>query len=421
MARRWTASVFRSRGRARRRAASGRSRSAAASAQSWWAKRWIAVLESFQLGARLQRGRSYARQGQVLSITVETGVGDRARCRARARALSTSQIEVKTLSKADWCEARRGGRQPGDLRRQAAGRRDAAGHRDGVREPRACRCSRPGISDLKTDCSCPDWSNPCKHIAAVYYLLGEEFDRDPFLIFQLRGMGREEFLGLLGEANPAPPVPAAEAELPPEPLPASPASFWNGGALPENLVDSASRRHRREPLCPSDWENFHSGAGARIFSVSSIRFIERQRRRPRRLWASSGISDRAASSRFHLRRPVQHYRDLAVGLADDVRSPETACRRPRLRIGRNPLTSIWKRGLGMPTSSFGSVLISAAITMRPLNSLERTAPCCPSSKREMRPRLVIPGAFSASEGNDATYTSYCPDSIGGIGHPLPIR
>jgi len=40
-------------------------------------------------------------------------------------------------------------------------------------------------SEPHTDCSCPDWSNPCKHIAAVYYLLGEEFDRDPFLIFRL--------------------------------------------------------------------------------------------------------------------------------------------------------------------------------------------------------------------------------------------
>jgi hypothetical protein len=55
--------------------------------------------------------------------------------------------------------------------------------------------------DLKTDCSCPDWSNPCKHIAAVYYLLGEEFDRDPFLIFKLRGKGREDFLRQLGGAK----------------------------------------------------------------------------------------------------------------------------------------------------------------------------------------------------------------------------
>jgi uncharacterized Zn finger protein len=71
---------------------------------------------------------------------------------------------------------------------------------------------RPG--DLKTDCSCPDWSSLCKHIGAVYCLLGEEFDRDPFLIFQMRGMTREDFLAALGQS-----IPAAAPEEPPEPLP----------------------------------------------------------------------------------------------------------------------------------------------------------------------------------------------------------
>ncbi len=56
-------------------------------------------------------------------------------------------------------------------------------------------------NDLVTDCSCPDWSNPCKHSAAVYYLLGEEFDRDPFLIFKMRGMSREDLVNLLGETS----------------------------------------------------------------------------------------------------------------------------------------------------------------------------------------------------------------------------
>jgi uncharacterized Zn finger protein len=45
--------------------------------------------------------------------------------------------------------------------------------------------------DLDTECSCPDWANPCKHIAAVYYLLAERFDEDPFLIFKLRGEPRK--------------------------------------------------------------------------------------------------------------------------------------------------------------------------------------------------------------------------------------
>jgi uncharacterized Zn finger protein len=100
--------------------------------------------------------------------------------------------------------------------------------------------------DLKTECSCPDWSNPCKHIAAVYYLLGEEFDRDPFLIFKLRGMPREELIPMLGsrEKEPgrrkgkrqAPPAQDEEKTIPAsEPLSADPSLFWNGGSLPEDF------------------------------------------------------------------------------------------------------------------------------------------------------------------------------------------
>ena len=46
--------------------------------------------------------------------------------------------------------------------------------------------------DLETECSCPDYANPCKHIAATHYILGERFDEDPFLIFRLRGRTQEE-------------------------------------------------------------------------------------------------------------------------------------------------------------------------------------------------------------------------------------
>jgi uncharacterized Zn finger protein len=49
-------------------------------------------------------------------------------------------------------------------------------------------------NDLKTDCSCPDYANPCKHIAAAHYILGERFDEDPFLIFRLRGRTQEQVM-----------------------------------------------------------------------------------------------------------------------------------------------------------------------------------------------------------------------------------
>jgi len=87
--------------------------------------------------------------------------------------------------------------------------------------------------DLETDCSCPDWSNPCKHIAAVYYLLGEAFDRDPFLMFKLRGMEREALLAQLGEV-------AGDEEgwslAEPEPLPEDPPAFWTLPPLPETVT-----------------------------------------------------------------------------------------------------------------------------------------------------------------------------------------
>jgi len=110
------------------------------------------------------------------------------------------------------------------------------------------------LQDLQTNCSCPDWSNPCKHIAAVYYLLGEEFDRDPFLIFKLRGISREEVVGLLrrdkytgaeaGEkaiprkAQRKRTLQKEEEKAPPasEPLSADLSAYWAGGSLPDDLL-----------------------------------------------------------------------------------------------------------------------------------------------------------------------------------------
>ena len=48
--------------------------------------------------------------------------------------------------------------------------------------------------DLVSACSCPDWENPCKHVAAVFYLMAEAFDDDPFLIFAWRGRDKEGLL-----------------------------------------------------------------------------------------------------------------------------------------------------------------------------------------------------------------------------------
>ena len=216
--------------------------------ESWWARRWIEVLESFQIGARLGRGRSYARNGQVLSIDINKGTIQATVQGSRPKPY-TIEIKVKTLPAASW---RIMGKvlslQPIFAAKLLAGEMPQA-----IEEifNKAGLTLFPNKSkDLHTECSCPDWSNPCKHIAAVYYLLGEEFDRDPFLIFKLRGMGREGLMELLGRSSGqkekkgtarktsrkrAPEM--KEETLPPsEPLSAEASRFWAGESLPDDLL-----------------------------------------------------------------------------------------------------------------------------------------------------------------------------------------
>ena len=100
-------------------------------------------------------------------------------------------------------------------------------------------------SEIQTDCSCPDSSNPCKHSAAVFLLLGEEFDRDPFLIFKLRGMPRETLLARLTHRDTAVHETADLPYQPREPLSSDPALFWSGAA---QSLDALTGEVRTPPV-----------------------------------------------------------------------------------------------------------------------------------------------------------------------------
>jgi uncharacterized Zn finger protein len=211
--------------------------------ESWWAKRWIAVLESFNIGARLDRGRSYARRGQVVSIDVDKGSVKAKVQGSRPRPYDVI-IKVRVLSKVEWKKLAAvlskeaffaakllAGEMPRNI-----GEVFQAAHLSLFPEK---------TKDLQTECSCPDWSNPCKHISAVYYLLGEEFDRDPFLVFKMRGINREELLVLIGNKTPAKqksrqgkssPKPEGKPAQLPEPLPADAVRFWGEGQKEKDFL-----------------------------------------------------------------------------------------------------------------------------------------------------------------------------------------
>lgn len=212
----------------------------------WWARRWVEVLESFDIGGRLQRGRSYARKGQVLNIDIEPGI---VKSQVQGSDPRPYKVEIRLRALTTEDEAKLAASLSQEL--PAAARLLAGDLPEELEEA----FENAGLalfpekgSDLQTKCSCPDWSNPCKHVAATYYLMAEEFDRDPFLLLKLRGIDRERLLSLLKQAFPilslAEPAPSGKATGPAAPKAATkksltasldsltPEAFWLGTELP---------------------------------------------------------------------------------------------------------------------------------------------------------------------------------------------
>jgi uncharacterized Zn finger protein len=192
--------------------------------KTWWAGRWIAALERLVDPARLARGRSYARSGQVLNLDLKSGNVE-AKVQGSRPTPYKVTVTFKPLADAEWervidamaAEAIYAARLLGDeMPEQIEDVFTAAGT--------PLFPSKSG--DMQTDCSCPDWANPCKHVAAVHYLLGERFDEDPFLMFRIRGREKPQILEALRARRTDPVVadaPEADAETGP---PIDLAAFW---------------------------------------------------------------------------------------------------------------------------------------------------------------------------------------------------
>lgn len=160
--------------------------------ESWWSGRFLGVLETLGMTARLARGKTYARKGQVMDLKIEPGLVTAKVQGTRARPYSV-EIHLPPLAAVDWAGIFEAMSEKALFMAMLL-----AGEMPQEIEDVFCEVKRPlfpaSKRDLDTRCSCPDWANPCKHIAAVFYILAEAFDEDPFLIFTLRGRTKNEVI-----------------------------------------------------------------------------------------------------------------------------------------------------------------------------------------------------------------------------------
>lgn len=171
------------------------------SAVTWWGQRWVQALErmSRAYSNRLPRGRSYARAGRTHDLTVRAGrvtakvTGSRPTPYRVTVALAQlddavwNEAIAAMAAKAQFCAELLAGEMPRDI--------------DAAFGPAGASLFPMKPADLVTACTCPDVANPCKHIAATHYVLGEALDRDPFLLFELRGRSKAQVLEALRAAR----------------------------------------------------------------------------------------------------------------------------------------------------------------------------------------------------------------------------
>jgi len=211
----------------------------------WWSRRFIGVLESYGMSSRLARGRSYARAGQVLEFTLAAG-----KVAARVQGSRAKPYEVhlgvKPLTAAQW------DRVADRLASAALFRAKLlAGEMPHEIEEVFADCGTPlfpeDVDDLDMRCSCPDWGVPCKHLAAVCYVLAEAFDADPFAMLAWRGKGRDELLAALRTTTAAAPEKRATLEVAARPLADCLDSFYAAGMSVARLRAPAAAGQRGAP------------------------------------------------------------------------------------------------------------------------------------------------------------------------------
>lgn len=167
----------------------------AESDREWWTQQWLDLINSYRFKKRLERGWKYAREGNVLSIDFQ---GQKVIAQVQGTEPDPYKVSLwlDPLTDEDWDYVIESMSQQAIFSAKLL----AGEMPHNIEEVFATAGKRLfpfSLSDVHSRCSCPDKANPCKHISAVYYLLGDRFSEDPFVLFQLRGRTKEQLLSKL--------------------------------------------------------------------------------------------------------------------------------------------------------------------------------------------------------------------------------
>jgi uncharacterized Zn finger protein len=169
--------------------------------REWWSQRWLDLLDSYRFKKRLERGRNYARQGNILSIEFK-GAKVLAKVQGSEPEPYTVSLSLDPFNNEQWGYVLETMSQKAIFSAKLlAG--EMPQNMEDVFTANGLSLFPFTLSDVHSKCSCPDKANPCKHIAAVYYQLGDRFSEDPFVLFQLRGRTREQILSDLRQLRNA--------------------------------------------------------------------------------------------------------------------------------------------------------------------------------------------------------------------------
>jgi uncharacterized Zn finger protein len=166
--------------------------------KSFWGKSWCVNLERYSdYENRLPRGRTYVRNGSVIDLQIAKG---EISAMVAGSELYQIKITIAPVTQARWKSICQDCAGSVDSLVELLQGRLAKGVMD-----RVCREGDglfPSPTEIKLSCSCPDWADMCKHVAAALYGVGARLDEKPQLLFVLRNVDENELLASAGQAPP---------------------------------------------------------------------------------------------------------------------------------------------------------------------------------------------------------------------------